>query len=157
MLVHLGAPVSHVVNTNDALVRVSRTACPNTFGSETGGFRGSLYAGESGGPPAKMRSGCRVRNRGQSALAGEQIPSCVSGMSGSRKWARTWSGAREMFRKVPEASAQGSGPECSRKSRTYVSSREFWMLLETVQSSWGRSCWSVLELGLEQLEQARSI
>ena len=60
-----------------------------------------------------------------------------------------------MFRKVPEASAQDSGPEGSRKPRTYASSREFWMLLETVQSSCGRSCWSVLELGLVLLEQAR--
>ena len=62
-----------------------------------------------------------------------------------------------MFRKVPEASAPKSGPEGSRKSRTYASSREFWKLLETGQSSWGRSCWSVLELelGLVLLEQAR--
>ena len=29
------------------------------------------------------------------------------------------------------------------------------MLLETVQSSCGRSCWRVLELGLVLLEQAR--
>ena len=56
-----------------------------------------------------------------------------------------------MFRKVPEASARDSGPEGSRKPRTYASSREFWMLLETVQSS----CWSVLELGLVLLERAR--
>ena len=53
-----------------------------------------------------------------------------------------------MFRKVPEASARDSGPEGSRKPRTYASSREIWKLLETVQSSCGRSCWSVLELGL---------
>ena len=56
-----------------------------------------------------------------------------------------------MFRKVPEASTQGSGPKGSRKSRTYTSSREFWKLLETVQ----RNCWSVLKLGLVQLEKAR--
>ena len=60
-----------------------------------------------------------------------------------------------MFRKVLEASARESGPEGSRKPRTYVSSREFWMLLETVQSSCGRSYWSLLELGLVQLEMAR--
>ena len=60
-----------------------------------------------------------------------------------------------MFRKVSEASARESGPEGSRKPRTYASSREFWKLLETGQSSWGRSCWSVLELGLVLLEQAR--
>ena len=60
-----------------------------------------------------------------------------------------------MFRKVPEASARDSGPEGSRKPRTYASSREFWKLLETGQSSWSRSCWSVLELGLVLLEQAR--
>ena len=60
-----------------------------------------------------------------------------------------------MFRKVPEASARDSGPEGSRKLQTYANSREFWMLLETVQSSCGRSCWSVLELGLVQLERAR--
>ena len=30
------------------------------------------------------------------------------------------------------------------------------MLLETVQSSCGRSCWSVLELGLMLLEKVRS-
>ena len=60
-----------------------------------------------------------------------------------------------MFRKVPEASARESGPEGSRKPRTYASSRKFWMLLETVQSSCGRSCWSLLELGLVQLEKAR--
>ena len=60
-----------------------------------------------------------------------------------------------MFRKVPEASARESGPEGSRKSRTYASSREFWKLLETMQSSCGRSCWSVLELGLVLLEKAR--
>ena len=46
-----------------------------------------------------------------------------------------------MFRKVPEASAQDSGPEGSRKPRIYASSREFWKLLETLQGSWGRSCW----------------
>ena len=56
-----------------------------------------------------------------------------------------------MFRKVSEASARESGPEDSRKPRTYASSRKFWMLLETVQSS----CWSVLELGLVLLERAR--
>ena len=56
-----------------------------------------------------------------------------------------------MFRKVPEASAHDSGLEGSRKPRTYASSREFWMLLETVR----RNCWSVLELGLVQLERAR--
>ena len=60
-----------------------------------------------------------------------------------------------MFRKVPEASARDSGPENSGKPRTYASSREFWMLLEIVQSSCGRSCWSLLELGLVQLEKAR--
>ena len=61
-----------------------------------------------------------------------------------------------MFWKVPEASTHDSGPEGSRKPRTYASSREFWMLLETVQSSCGRSCWKMLELGLVLLEQARS-
>ena len=35
-----------------------------------------------------------------------------------------------MFWKVPEASAHDSGPEGSRKPRTYASSREFWELLE---------------------------
>ena len=60
-----------------------------------------------------------------------------------------------MFRKVPKVSAQGSDPKSSRKPRTYASSREFWMLLETVQSSCGRSCWSLLELGLVLLDQAR--
>ena len=35
-----------------------------------------------------------------------------------------------MFRKVSEASAHDSGPEGSRKSRTYASNREFWKLLE---------------------------
>ena len=60
-----------------------------------------------------------------------------------------------MFRKVPEAFARDWGPEGSRKSRTYASSREIWKLLETLQGSWGRSCWSVLELGLVLLEQAR--
>ena len=35
-----------------------------------------------------------------------------------------------MFWKVPEASAHDSGPEGSRKPRTYASSREFWKLLE---------------------------
>ena len=35
-----------------------------------------------------------------------------------------------MFRKVPKASAHDSGPEGSRKPRTYASSREFWKLLE---------------------------
>ena len=61
-----------------------------------------------------------------------------------------------MFQKVSEASAHESGPEGSRKPRTYASSRVFWMLLETVQSSCGRSCWSVLELGLVLLKKARS-
>ena len=37
-----------------------------------------------------------------------------------------------MFRKVPEASAHDSGPEGSRKPRTYANSREFWKLLENV-------------------------
>ena len=37
-----------------------------------------------------------------------------------------------MFRKVSEASAHDSGPEGSRKPRTYASSREFWKLLENV-------------------------
>ena len=60
-----------------------------------------------------------------------------------------------MFRKVPEASAQGSGPEGSRKPRTYASSREFWKLLETLQGSWGRSCWRLLELWLVLLGQTR--
>ena len=60
-------------------MHVSRTARPDTFGSDTGGFRGSLYAGESREPPAETSSRYRVRNRGQAALAGEQIPSCVSG------------------------------------------------------------------------------
>ena len=60
-----------------------------------------------------------------------------------------------MFRKVPEASARVSGPEGSEKPRTYPSSRKIWKLLETGQSSWGRSCWSVLELGLVLLERAR--
>ena len=60
-----------------------------------------------------------------------------------------------MFRKVPEASAQGSGPEGSRKPRTYASSREIWKLLEIGQSSCGRSCWSLLELVLVLLDQAR--
>ena len=60
-----------------------------------------------------------------------------------------------MFRKVPKASAQGSSPEGSRKPRTYASSREFWMLLETVQSSCGRSCWNLLELWLVLLDQTR--
>ena len=60
-----------------------------------------------------------------------------------------------MLRKVPEASARESGPEGSRKPRTYASSRDFWMLLETVQSSCGRSCWKMLELGLVLLDQAR--
>ena len=36
-----------------------------------------------------------------------------------------------MFWKVPEASAQDSGPEGSKKPRIYASSREFWKLLET--------------------------
>ena len=49
-----------------------------------------------------------------------------------------------MFRKIPEASARESGPEGSRKPRTYASSREFWKLLETL-----------LELGLVLLERAR--
>ena len=71
------------------LLYMSRTARPDTFGSETGGFQGSLYAGESGGPPAETRSRSRVRNRDQSVLAGEEIPSGVSRMSGSRKGART--------------------------------------------------------------------
>ena len=35
-----------------------------------------------------------------------------------------------MFWKVPKASARDSGPEGSRKPRTYASSREFWKLLE---------------------------
>ena len=35
-----------------------------------------------------------------------------------------------MFRKVSEASAHDSGPEGSRKPRTYTGSREFWKLLE---------------------------
>ena len=35
-----------------------------------------------------------------------------------------------MFQKVPKASAHDSGPEDSRKPRTYASSREFWRLLE---------------------------
>ena len=95
---------------------------------------------------------CRVQNQDQFVLAGEEVSSGVSGCPGSRQGARTGSGAREMFRKVPEASAQGSGPEGSRKPRTYASSKEFWKLLETVQSNWGRSCWSVLELGLVLLE-----
>ena len=60
-----------------------------------------------------------------------------------------------MFRKVPEASARDSGPEGFRKPRTYASSREFWMLLETMQSSYGRSCWKMLKLGLVLLDQAR--
>ena len=60
-----------------------------------------------------------------------------------------------MFQKVPEASAHESGPEGSRKPRRYASCREFWKLLETLQSSCGRSCWSVLELGLVLLDQAR--
>ena len=55
-------------------------------------------------------------------------------------------------RNVPEVSAQESGPKGSRKPRTYASSREFWKLLETVQSSCERSCWRMLELGLVQLE-----
>ena len=76
-------------------------------------------------------------------------------MIGIEKRGADMIGAREMFRKVPEASARDSGPEGSRKPRTYASSREFWMLLETVQSSCGRSCWSVLELGLVLLEQTR--
>ena len=62
-----------------------------------------------------------------------------------------------MFRKVPEAFARESGPKGSRKPRTYASNREIWKLLETVQSNCGRSCWKMLELGLVQLEQARSI
>ena len=37
-----------------------------------------------------------------------------------------------MFRKVPKAFAHDSGPEGSRKPRTYASSREFWKLLENV-------------------------
>ena len=61
-----------------------------------------------------------------------------------------------MFRKVPEASAQESGPEGSRKPRTYASSKRVWKLLETLQGSCGRSCWKMLELGLVLLEQARS-
>ena len=60
-----------------------------------------------------------------------------------------------MFQKVSKASARDSGPEGSRKPRTYASSREIWKLLETVQSSCRRSCWSLLELGLVQLEKAR--
>ena len=60
-----------------------------------------------------------------------------------------------MFRKVPEASAHESGPEGSRKPRTCASSRKFWKLLKTLQGSYGRSCWKMLELGLVQLEQAR--
>ena len=68
---------------------MSQTACPDTFGSETRGFRGSPYAGESGGPPAEPKMECRMRNRDQSVLAGEEVPSGVSGMSGSRKGART--------------------------------------------------------------------
>ena len=60
-----------------------------------------------------------------------------------------------MFRKVPEVSARDSGPEGSKKSRTYASSREFWKLMETLQGSCGRSCWKMLELGLVQLEQAK--
>ena len=39
-----------------------------------------------------------------------------------------------MFRKVPEASAHDSGPEGSRKPRTYASSREFWKLLENART-----------------------
>ena len=60
-----------------------------------------------------------------------------------------------MFRKVSEASARDSGPKGSRKPRTYARSREIWKLLETVQSSCGRSCWKMLELGLVLLELAR--
>ena len=60
-----------------------------------------------------------------------------------------------MFRKVSEASARESGPEDSRKPRTYASSRKFWMLLETGQSSCGRSCWNLLELWLVLLDQTR--
>ena len=69
----------HRGNVKTVYLLVSRTARPDTFGSDTGGFRGSLYAGESRGPPAESRHGCRVRNRDQSALAGEEIPSYVSG------------------------------------------------------------------------------
>ena len=60
-----------------------------------------------------------------------------------------------MFWKVSKASARDSGPEGSKKPGTYASSREFWMLLETVQSSCGRSCWNLLELWLVLLDQAR--
>ena len=60
-----------------------------------------------------------------------------------------------MFRKVPEASARESGSKGSRKPRIYANSKEFWMLLETVQSSCGRSCWNLLELWLVLLDQAR--
>ena len=63
--------------------------------------------------------------------------------------------AREIFWKVPKASAHESSPKGSRKPRTYASSREFWILLETVQSSCGISCWKMLELGLALLDQAR--
>ena len=39
-----------------------------------------------------------------------------------------------MFRKVLEASAHDSGPEGSRKPRTYASSREFWKLLKNART-----------------------